>query len=166
MRKHILEHLYLYGGILCLLVVAVGIVHSELVKPYTIDNMDFVSEEPFVGFREVRTSLILTNSYVDTNILDKRQFRKVALMFNLTKGSLTSIEYRVWVSYDNVNWFVEATETVGAGTITDTAATYTTQTTEDYFKILNIYPPYMKLSVKGTGIVTGSLLAVVIVGVM
>ena len=148
------------------LVIIASTPFAALIVPYTIDNVDFVSEEPYKAFREVRSSLILTNSYVDTDVLNVKQFSKVALLFDVTKGSLTSIEYRVWVSFDNLNWYVEATETVAAGLITDTSSNGTTQTTESYFKIQNIYPPYMKLSVKGTGTVTGSLLAVTIVGVM
>lgn len=139
---------------------------AALLKPYTIDNLDFVSEEPFKGFREVRSSAILTTSYVDTDVLDLRQFRRVALLFDYTQGSLTSMEYRIWTSIDNRNWFVEATETVGAGVITDDPGYYTTDDDEAYFKILNIYPSYVKLEVKGTGTVTGSLLAVTIVGAM
>jgi hypothetical protein len=141
---------------------------SALLQPYTIDNHDYVSEEPFKGFREVRSSLILTNSYVDTDVLDIRQFRKMGLLFDITKGSLTSFEYQVWISHDNVNWFVEATETIAAGTITDTAANYTISLSGNvkYFKILNVYAPYVKLAVKGTGTVTGSLLDVTILGVM
>lgn len=141
-------------------------IHAALVRPLTIEGMDFVSEEPFKGYRTVRSSLILTNAYVDTDVLDVRQYRKIALLLDVTKGSLTSVEYRIWTSIDNKNWFVEATESVAAATITDTAATYTTQTTESYYKILNLYPAYVKLSVKGTGTVTGSLLEVTIVGVM
>lgn len=157
----------LVGSLLVVgLFVLASIPFAALVVPYTIDNIDFVSEEPFKGFRTVRTETVLTNSYVDTDVLNVKQFRKVALLFAVTKGSLTSIEYRIWVSFDNVNWYVEATETVAAGTITDDPGNYTTDDNENYYKILNMYPPYMKLSVKGTGTVTGSLLGVNIVGVM
>lgn len=141
-------------------------IYAALTVPEVVDTVDYFGTEPFKGSDTLRTSVVLTNAYVDTDTVNLSDYTAVALLFDITKGSLTSIQYRIWVSYDNLNWYVEATETVGAGSVTDVPGVYTTTSSENYFKILNMYPPYMKLEVKGTGTVTGSLLAVDIVGVM
>lgn len=143
-------------------------IQAALLDPYTIDNIDFLSEEPFKNWRTIRSSAVLTNSYVDTDELNTKQISKVALLLDITQGSLTSVEYRVFISYDRVNWYLEATETVAAGLITDAPANYTVTLAGDvkYFKIFNMYAPYFKLSIKGTGTVTGSLASVNILGVM
>ncbi len=148
------------------IVVLTVTVYAAVTTPDVVDTIDYFGTEPFKGSDTIRLSTKLTTSYVNTDIVNLSDYSKVVLLFDYTKGSLTSMEYRIWVSYDNITWYVEATETVAAGLITDDPANYTTDDNENYFKLLNMYPPYLRLSVKGTGTVTNSLLAVHIVGVM
>lgn len=143
-------------------------VHAVLVRPNTASHIDFFDAPPYKSWQTIRTTLILTNSYVDTNVLNANEFSKMAILFDLTKGSLTSIQYQIWISYNQIDWYVEATETVGAGTITDDAANGTTTPAGDvkYFKPLDCFAPYLKLSIKGTGTVTNSAAAIHILGVI
>ena len=116
--------------------------------------------------REIRTAAILTTSYVDTNTLDVKEFKNLCLLFSLTQGSLTSFEYIVYVSDDNVTYYQEATETIAAALITDTVANYTIALSGDldYYKLVPVYSRYIKLAVKGTGTATGSSCTVTVTG--
>ena len=121
---------------------------------------------PISMYREVRESAILTTSYVDTDTLDVKEYKNLCLLFNITQGSLTSFEYIVYVSNDLTTWHQEATETITASLITDTAFNYTMALSADapYYKVIPVYCRYIKLSVKGTGTVTGSLCDITITG--
>jgi len=151
-----------------LFVILGGIAYAALVRPNTLHNLDYFGSEPFKSQAVMRSSLILTNSYVATDVIDIKQGSAIQLMFDVTKGSLTSFQYKVYMSYDNNNWFLEATETVAASTITDSEANYTIALSGNvkYFKIIPAYGTYIKLEVKGTGTVTGNLCAVYIMGVL
>ena len=121
---------------------------------------------PISFFKVIRPAAILTNAYVDTNTLDLKAFTSIALNFSLTKGSLTSFQYIIYISDDLTTWYQEATETVAASVITDTANSYTyvLSGNQNYFKVVPIRSRYIKLAVKGTGTVTGSSCAVTVTG--
>lgn len=119
------------------------------------------------GYATLRAATILTTSYVETDEVDLTDFTQIGIMFDLTQGSLTSFEYKVWQSIDGTTWFQEASESVGAGVITDTPAyyTYAFTTSDPYYKLVPFLGRYLKLEVKGTGTVTGSSCAVDVMGV-
>ncbi len=143
-------------------------INAATVRPQTLQTLEFYGASPYKVGKTIRTSAILTNSYVDTDILITKELSKVAVLFDLTQGVLTSVEYRVFISPNGVDWFIEATETVAAGTITDDPANGTVTLSGDtkYFKIFNCYAPYMKLSIKGTGTVTASAAVIHVLGVI
>lgn len=149
------------------LLLTASLVVYALVRPNTQHNLDYYGSEPFKGYAAIRTATALTASYVDTEIVDVKTYSRMGLLFDIVQASLVSFEYRIWISYDNVNWFVEATETIAAGTITDTAANYTIALAADvkYYKILPVYAKYIKLDVKGTGALVGNTCAVYLLGV-
>jgi len=116
---------------------------------------------------ELRTSAILTTSYVVTNFTRLAQAQDLGVWFELEKGSLTSFQYKIQWSRDGDTWFDEVTETIVAGIITDTILYYTHVFVADdqFYKPLPVRAPYIRLSVKGTGTVTSSACAVYLTGV-
>lgn len=136
---------------------------------YDIDHVRSVS--PFAdtvlrGYRVMRPAAVLTNSYVDTEVIRLDWYNSFALKFKVVQGSLTSIEYQVYWSEDAETWYQEVTESVSAGNISHTPATYNLVLTGDQniFVPLPFYDSFIKIKVKGTGTVTGSSCAIGISG--
>lgn len=154
--------------IVALLAVMFGpMVYSALVTPTVVHTQQPSQGQPIKSQFTLRSAAVLTNAYVDTDFVRLSGYTNILLAFDVTQGSLTSFEYKVWMSHDNVNWFVEATETVAATVITDSEAYYTISLSADvkYYKIIPMYGTYLKLQVKGTGTATGSSCAVYAMGV-
>ena len=151
---------------LSFIVVYVASVYAVTVE---VDNLRYWSSytrKPITGYVQVRSAAVLTNSYVDTNVVRLDHFKNIALALDITKGSLTSIEYIVWWSKDGSTWYQEVTEAVGAGIITHTLAYYTKTLVgnERFFAPMPFLANYLKLQVKGTGTVTGSSCAIAVFG--
>jgi len=110
------------------------------------------------GHQTLREDAILTTSYVSSRDIRLTVYHDIGLFFELTKGSLTSFQYKVQWSHDGTTWFDEATETVSASSITDTVCSYTHTLAGDtnYYKPLPYRGNYLRVQVKGTGTVTGS----------
>lgn len=134
----------------------IAVLNSRL--PYRKQPVDF--------YTLLRSSAILTTSYVDTAYADLKGASDVGLHFQLTKGSLTSFQYKVLWSPDGVNWYDECTEAVAASVVTDTLLYYTTTLSENvnYYKPLPFRSGYAKVKVKGTGTVTSSACLVAMTG--
>lgn len=145
-------------------VIAVLIIVSSLwafAAVVEVDNFRFKHPsraQPITGFVELRADAVLTNAYVDTNVCRMDHYKNIAVAFDITKASLTSIEYIVWWSKDGTFWYREVTESVAAGVITHVPCYYTIALTGDaeVFASFPFYGNYVKLQVKGTGTVTGS----------
>lgn len=151
----------------CLIaVIVVGGAIAAYVRPLMMKHHHPSRLVPIAGGNFIRTATALTTSYVDTDFIRMDDFKSVALMFSIVKGSLTSFQYRVWQSADGVTWYQEATESIAAGIITDAEAYYTHTIAADvnYFKTIPFNATYMKLDVKGTGTVTGNTLSVKVLG--
>ncbi len=118
------------------------------------------------GYANLRNATILTTSYVDTESVEFDQFKEICLLFDIVKGSLTSFEYKVFISNNGVDWFQEATESIASGIITDVPAygTVTLATDVAYYKIMPFNGRHIKLQVKGTGTATGSSCSVELLG--
>jgi len=118
--------------------------------------------------KTIRESLILTTSYVAGTILgaetsdptDVTAYNQLILKVRLTIGSLTTAEVKVEFSADNVTYDREITETVSGGTITCAAAERTFGATGNFEIPIPISARYIKVSAKGTGTVTDSLMAI------
>ena len=137
-------------------------------EPDVFHTLDGWGVEPFKGSFEMRGDVALTVSYVETDEANVSGYSRIAILFDITQGSLTSFQYRIWISHDFITWYVEATESVASGVITDDSAYYTltlTGTDDDYFKVLPCWAKYLKLEVKGTGTVTGNTCGVEVIGV-
>ncbi len=119
--------------------------------------------------KRVRSSLILTGAYVSTDYLVTKGHTDLGVFIEVTKGSLTDIDFRFWFSFDGVDWFQEVSESVSAGTITVVPVKYTIDVsglgaTTRIYTIVPIRADYFKLDIKGQGTVTGSLCEINFVG--
>jgi hypothetical protein len=118
--------------------------------------------------KTIRASAILTDSYVAGTILGAetsnptmlQKYNQLLLNVRLTIGSLTTAEVKVEFSSDNVTYDQEITETVSGGTITCATATRSFGATGNFQIPIPISARYIKVSAKGTGTVTNSLLAI------
>ena len=112
--------------------------------------------------KDVRSSAILTTSYVAGTVLQPcNQYDQLIVLVNFTKGSLTSLEVKVEFSPDGTTYYQETASAVSGGTSTDTLLEHTMTATGNYRLPIPIKDHYIKISVKGTGTVTGSAVKVV-----
>ena len=116
------------------------------------------------GYQTLREDAILTTEYVASNNIRLTVYSDIGVFFSVEKGSLTSFQYKILWSPDNVTWYDEVTESTTAGTITDTVCNYTIVLSGDvdYYKLFPYRGNYLRVQVKGTGTVTGSSCAVYI----
>jgi len=115
----------------------------------------------------VRAAAILTNSYVAASEFDLSRFREFVVFFDVTQGSLTSVEYKIEQSYDGGStWFNIGAESVTLATITEGLPEYkrTLSTDEKWFKVFQAVGDQVRVSIKGTGTATASSATIVIVG--
>ena len=111
--------------------------------------------------KAIRASLILTDSYVAGTVLDlAAKYNRAVLLLDFTVGSLTTAEIKIEYSPDNTNWYQEVASSTTTGTITETLAVHQIGATGKYRIPLIIADRYMKVSVKGTGTMTNSLMKV------
>lgn len=119
----------------------------------------------------VRTSAILTNSYVASDVLGVdldvpyrvQEYNQMVLLVDFTIGSLTSASIKVETSPDNSAWYQESFGSISAGTDTITLGVHTIAATGKYRIPIAIKDRYIRVSVIGTGTVTNSLMAIDIV---
>lgn len=136
--------------------------------------------------RSVRSSAVLTNSYVAgtvlgvpivaSNIADQvNEFNHLALQISFTIGSLTDARIKVEVSDDNVTFYQTIIGSVSGATNTISQMEFVLTATGNYLLNVNsenftgagFKTKYIKISAKGTGTVTNSLMAITaVVGVM
>lgn len=120
----------------------------------------------------VRASAILTTSYVVGSIIGVKSptymngpvglYNQLILYVNLTKGSLTTTELIVEFNddYTNANgWYQETIDDIAGstGVITEHNATRSFTATGKYRVPIKVNDQYIRVSIKGTGDVTGSL---------
>ena len=112
----------------------------------------------------VRSDAILTTGYVAGTVIDTQgRYNQANFYFDYTKGSLTSLEWKVEFSPDNSAFYQEIFESISGGTATETLGEHTTTSDGDFKYALAIKDRYVRLSFKGTGTVTGSSLGVDVV---
>lgn len=117
--------------------------------------------------RSVRSSAVLTGSYVAGTVLtDIHLYNQLILEINFTIGSLTSAEVKIEFSRDNSTFIQETFQSIAAGTATETLGIHQISATGVYTIAIPIKYRYAKISVKGTGTVTSSLMDITaIIGV-
>lgn len=118
----------------------------------------------------VRSSLILTGSYVagttigptSTGVfkVNGNGYNMLLVDVDVTLGSLTSVELKVEFSEEGSTFFQQTSVSTASGTITASVAEYTFGSSVNYRLEIPIAAQFIKISAKGTGTVTSSLLAV------
>lgn len=119
--------------------------------------------------KNIRSSAVLTGSYVASTVLgptgtgtdiDPVENNQLALYISFTIGSLTSAEVKVEFSNDGTTYYQETSTSVSSGTSTDSLLAHTYTATGNYRLLIPIVDRYIKVSAKGTGTVTNSLMAI------
>lgn len=119
----------------------------------------------------IRSSAIVTNSYVagtiiqantSGDIFDKSQ---LLLLVNVTLGSLTTADIKVEFSPDGTNYYQETYDAIGtatasAVTITESLIQRSFAASGSYRIAIPILDAFIRISTKGTGTVTSSLVAI------
>lgn len=115
----------------------------------------------------VRTSAVLTGSYVAGTVLGQDQVtvqqglkNQIIILINFTIGSLTSGQFKVEFSPDGNDWYQESYGTVATGVETDALLEHTLTATGKYRVPIPVKDNFVRISAKGTGSVTGSLMAI------
>ena len=119
--------------------------------------------------KNIRSSAILTNSYVAGTelspsgrgiVIDPVENNQVILYIGFTIGSLTSAELKVEFSDDGTTYYQETASAISSGTSVDTPLVHSFTASGNYRIAIPISDRYIKVSVKGTGTVTNSLMTV------
>ena len=113
--------------------------------------------------QELRPSAVLTNDayVVSTNNAEIRDCNQIILYIAFTIGSLTSAEVKVEFSSDNTNWYQEASQvSAGGGTFTQNPVVHKYTASGNKRLPIPVADRYVRVSCKGTGTVTDSLMAV------
>ena len=115
--------------------------------------------------KPIRSSTVLTGSYVAGTVLGLEELHgglhnQIVLYVDFTIGSLTSAQIKVEFSDDNSDYYQETFAAISGGTETDTLGEHTIAATGKYRLAIPIKDNYIKVSVKGTGTMTSSLMKV------
>lgn len=117
-------------------------------------------EKDFI-IKAVRASAILTDTYVAGTVIDTGTlFNQAVVLLSFTIGSLTTAEIKIEFSNDNSTFYQETNPAVSAGTTTETLAIHQIAATGNYRIPVPLLDRYIKISVKGTGTMTNSLMKV------
>lgn len=121
------------------------------------------------AIKNLRASAVLTGSYVAATVYGEQGIgsnqdpvvnNQLVLYVAFTLGSLTSAELKVEFSDDGTNYYQETSSSVSSGTSTDSLVTHTFTASGNYRLPIAISDRKIKVSVKGTGTVTNSLMAI------
>jgi len=118
----------------------------------------------------VRSSAVLTGSYVAGTVIgptstgvfqaNGNEYNMLLVDVDVTLGSLTSVELKVEFSEDGSTYFQQSSVSTASGTITASVAEYTFGASVNYRLEIPVAAQFIRISSKGTGTVTNSLLAV------
>ena len=115
-----------------------------------MSNRDYV-------IRSSREAAILTNSYVAGTIADNiDEFNQLVILASFALGSLTSTQIKVEFSHDQITWFQEVSSVIDGGTSKDSLMEHTITATGNYAIPTQLKAKHVRVSVKGTGVVTNS----------
>ena len=123
--------------------------------------------------RNIRSSAVLTNSYVaattlgaeagttiETRTTKPNEYNQLVLFVDFTIGSLTDLRLKIEFSPDNSSFYQETVGTITSAVELDEALEHKFTATGKYRIAIPTTDRYIKVSVKGTGTVTNSLCAI------
>lgn len=114
----------------------------------------------------IRDSAVLTSSYVAGTVLSVPLKNQLIIYVLFTKGLTTSMEMKVEFSQDNSSWYQEVEEFIDSGTATvrelthQVASANQSAAQQGYKFSIPITDRYVRISVKGTGVMTNSLVQI------
>lgn len=110
--------------------------------------------------KSLRESAILTTSYVVAELFeDLSTYNQLALAIDFTKGSLTSAEIKVEFFVAG-KWVQETASSISGGSSTETLLDHVFTASGVYDIKIPIKCAKVRISAKGTGTVTGSLMEI------
>lgn len=121
---------------------------------------------------DIRASAVLTNSYVAGTVLNYSNANpalrnQLNIYVSFTIGSLTTAQVKVEYSHDGTTYYQDTFEAISSGTSTMSLGEYSFAATGNYVISIPVKSSYIKISAKGTGTVTDSLMAIqAVVGVV
>jgi hypothetical protein len=129
---------------------------------------------PYNDYRymPIRDAAILTTSYVAGNVIGVKAppymagpvglYNQLILYVDFTKGSLTTAELLIEFSDNQTDWYQETVDDIAAATgiITEHNAVRTLTATGKYRIPIKINDQFIRVSIKGTGTVTSSSVAI------
>jgi len=115
----------------------------------------------------VREDAILTNAFVATDWWDMANYSYAALLFKVTQGSITELQWYVEYSIDGTVWYRQMAEEVSLTDIENAEPPNSLPIAGDVnrAKVVPNLARFVRLQVKALGTVTASSLEVTITGV-
>jgi hypothetical protein len=114
----------------------------------------------------IRTSAVLTNSYVAATVIgpgsgftNLQKNNQLLLYVDFTVGQLTDALIKIEFSDDGLSYYQETVAVQSSGTLSEYAGEHKIAATGKYRIAAPIVDKFIKVSAKGTGVVTDSLLA-------
>lgn len=109
----------------------------------------------------VRSASILTNSYVAGTVLGGGEYNtqnqnQLLLAIDFTIGALTTAEIKVEFSLDGTTYYQETSSAISGGISSETLLEHQLSASGKYMLAIPIKYPYVKVSAKGTGVLTNS----------
>ena len=109
----------------------------------------------------VRSAAILTDTYVAGTVIDTQgDYNQMVILPSFTIGSLTSAQLKVEFSNDGTTYHQQTGGSGSGATITETLTEHSWTATGNYRIPMPLLDRYVKISVKGTGTMTNSSMAV------
>jgi len=115
----------------------------------------------------VREDAILTNGWVETDYFDMGNYSYASLFFDVTQGSITELQWKVYHSIDGTNWFQRLAEEITLTDIENAEPPDSLPIGGDVkrVKVVPVLGRFLRLEVIAVGTVTASSLEVTMVGV-
>jgi hypothetical protein len=128
-----------------------------------------LSHRSYKSYALVRTDESeLTDEYVETDYVDMSEFDKIVVGFSVVPEGMDSINYKIYGSYDGTTWFLETTEIVASGSITEVPCEYNTPMVseiEPWHVTIPFQHKFAKVAVKGSGVLDDTSCEIYIGGV-
>ncbi len=111
------------------------------------------------GKQVIRTSKILTTSYVAENDIEHDGFDAIIIWYEFTKGSSDGVDLKIELSHDKVTWYQEP-QWSQEGQVTTHAPNehHVTDAGNAYILARDMVAKYIRISAKATTNGTGTLL--------
>lgn len=115
----------------------------------------------------VREAAILTGSPVASNYFDMSNYSHASIFFKLTQGGITDLQWRVYHSFDESDWFERTAQEVTLTDIENAAPPDSMAVSGNFnrVKVVPVFAKFLRITVWAVGTVAGSELKVIISGV-